>query len=155
MTKNLAVRTASDLGTARADFLARVEGWAGGQAARFAPVLDELIRWSDGNGLEYAPHPGVHHLVKYRLPGGDPFWAVAPRTGDGAKLTLLCPRSPGPLRDAARDELARINGAAAKPDGNPEVAFTKLIWEPHRRRVLDLMARLLTAARGDDQNPPG
>ena len=95
MAKNMTIGKASDLATARADFLARVEGWAGGQAARFAPVLDELIRWSDGNGLEYAPHPGIHDLVKYRLPGSDPFWAVVPRTGDGAKLALLYPRAPG------------------------------------------------------------
>src|SRR4029079_1887347 len=118
----------------------KVEGYAPGQSSRFAPPLDELIRWSGENGLEFTHHPGVHDLVKFSVPGSKvSFWSAAPRTGDGGKLTLLDdPRVPGPLRAAARDELARINGKAAQPDGAPEVAFTKLIWGPYRERVLDL-----------------
>jgi hypothetical protein len=135
----------NDLATARADFLEKVEGYASGQAARFAPALDELIRWSRENGLEFTHHAGVHDLVKFSVPGaGMAFWSATPRTGDGAKLTLLNDRRfPEPLRAAARDELARIDGKEARPDGVPEVAFTKLIWEPYRVRLLGLMGRLL------------
>ena len=139
----------NDLATARADFLEKVEGYAPGQSARFAPVLDELIRWSEANGLEFTPHAGVHDLVKFSAPGAKmAFWSATPRTGDGAKLTLLNdPRFPEPLRTLARDELARIDGKAVQPEGVPEVAFTKLIWGPYRVRVLDLMARLLDGVR--------
>ena len=141
----------NDLATARADFLERVEGYAPGQAARFAPALDELIRWSEASGLEFTPHAGVHDLVKFSAPGAAmAFWSAAPRAGDGAKLTLLNdPRFPEPLRALARDELARIDGKPFRPEGVPEVAFTQLIWAPYRARVLDLMARLL-----DGVSPP-
>jgi hypothetical protein len=135
----------NDLATARADFLEKVEGYAAGQSARFAPALEELIRWSEANGLEFTHHTGVHDLVKFSVPGaGMAFWSATPRTGDGAKLTLLNdPRFPEPLRALARGELAAVDGKAVQPGGVPEVAFTKLIWVPYRARVLDLMARLL------------
>lgn len=135
----------SDLATARAAFLAKVEQYASGQAARFAPPLDELIRWSEDSGLEFTPHTGVHDLVKFSVPGARmAFWSATPRTGDGAKLTLLNdPRFPEPLRTLARNELARIDGKAERSEGVPEVAFTKLIWGPYRARVLALMAQLL------------
>jgi hypothetical protein len=140
----------NDLATARADFLEKVEGYASGQSARFAPVLEDLIRWSEASGLEFTPHAGVHHLVKFSAPGSRmAFWSATPRSGDGAKLTLLNdPRFPERLRTLARDELAEIDGKVVEPDAVPEVAFTKLIWAPYRARVLDLMARLLDAMRG-------
>lgn len=139
----------NDLTTARADFLEKVEGYASGQSARFAPPLDELIRWSEANGLEFTHHPGVHDLVKFSVPGARmAFWSATPRTGDGAKLTLLNdPRFPEPLRTLARDELAQIDRTVALPGEVPEVAFTNLIWEPYRKRLLDLMARLLDGVR--------
>jgi hypothetical protein len=139
----------NDLATARADFLSKVKGYASGQAARFAPVLDDLIRWSEANGLEFTPHAGVHDVVKFSAPGARmAFWSATPRTGDGGKLTLLNdPRFPVSLRDLARDELARIDGKAAVPGVVPEVGFAMLIWEPYRVRVLDLMARLLDGIR--------
>jgi hypothetical protein len=139
----------NDLVTARTDFLEKVEGYASGQSARFAPPLDELIRWSEEHGLEFTHHTGVHDLVKFSLPGAKmAFWSATPRTGDGAKLTLLNdPRFPEPLRTLARDELARIDGKPFQDEGVPEVAFTKLIWAPYRARVLDLMARLLDGLR--------
>ncbi|HVK18809.1 MAG TPA: hypothetical protein VM533_17895 [Fimbriiglobus sp.] len=139
----------NDLTTARADFLEKVEGYAPGQSARFAPALDELIRWSEANGLEFTHHTGVHDLVKFSVPGSKmAFWSATPRTGDGAKLTLLNdPRFPEPLRTLARDELARIDRKAAPNGDVPEVAFTNLIWGPYRERVLDLMARLFDGLR--------
>jgi len=139
----------NDLATARADFLEKVEGYAAGQSARFAPALDELVRWSEANGLEFTHHTGVHDLVKFSVPGaGMAFWSATPRTGDGAKLTLLNdPRFPESLRTLARDDLAAVDGKAVQPEGVPEVAFTKLIWGPYRARVLDLMARLLGGLR--------
>jgi hypothetical protein len=139
----------NDLATARADFLEKVEGYASGQSARFAPVLDEMILWSEANGLEFTHHTGVHDLVKFSVPGAKmAFWSATPRTGDGAKLTLLNdPRFPEPLRTMARDELARIDGKTAQPESVPELAFTKLIWAPYRARVLELMARLLEGLR--------
>src|SRR5258706_13464813 len=100
----------SHLAAARAGFLDKVEGYAPGQADRFAPALDELIRWSEDRGLVFAPRRGVAELVRFAEPGsGLTFWTATPRTGDGAKLTLLdAPRFPEPLRAIARDELARI-----------------------------------------------
>lgn len=146
----------SDLATARTTFLSRVEDWAPAQSARFAPVLDALVAWSQENGLEFTRPTGVNSSVRYRVPGSKmPFWAVTARTGDGAKLTLLAdPRFPEELRKVARDELARLGRkAAAHPEASPEVALTHLIWEPYRRQVLDLMARLLDAVRGVDAVP--
>jgi hypothetical protein len=139
----------NDLATARADFLEKVEGYAVGQSQRFAPALDELIRWSEANGLEFTHHTGVHDLVKFTVPGTKmAFWSATPRTGDGAKLTLLNdPRFPEPLRTLARVELADVDGKSAPAEGVPEVAFTKLIWGPYRARVLDLMGRLLDGLR--------
>jgi hypothetical protein len=139
----------NDLTTARADFLEKVEGYASGQSARFAPPLDELIRWSEANGLAFTPHAGVHDLVKFSVPGSKmAFWSATPRTGDGAKLTLLNdPRFPEELRTLARNELAQIDRKAALPGEVPEVAFTNLIWGPYRERLLDLMARLLDGVR--------
>jgi hypothetical protein len=133
----------SDLATARAEFLAKVEGYADGQSARFAPALDELIRWSGENGLAFTPHTGVHDVFKFSAPGAKmAFWSATPRTKDGAKLTLLNdPRFPEPLRALAREELAAIGDRP--PEGVPELAFTNLIWGPYRARVLDLMGRLL------------
>ena len=139
----------NNLATARADFLEKVEGYASGQSTRFAPALDELIQWSEANGLEFTHHAGVHDLVKFSVPGaGMAFWSATPRTGDGAKLTLLNdPRFPEPLRTLARNELTQIDRKGALPGDVPEVAFTNLIWEPYRKRVLDLMARLLDGLR--------
>jgi hypothetical protein len=139
----------NDLATARANFLSKVKGYASGQSARFAPVLDDLICWSEANGLEFTPHAGAHDLVKFSAPGARmAFWSATPRIGDGGKLTLLNdPRFPEPLRALARGELARIDGKAALPGTVPEVAFAMLIWEPYRVRVLDLMARLLDGVR--------
>src|SRR5438046_6018270 len=133
----------NDLATARADFLEKVEGYAPGQAARFAPALDELIRWSEANGLEFTPHAGVHDLVKFSVPGAKmAFWSATPRTGDGAKLTLLNdPRFPEPLRTLARDELARIDGKAFQPEGGPRVPSTMLTWGPYRSGGPTLMPR--------------
>ena len=145
----------SDLATARADFLWKVKGYVSGQSARFAPVLDDLIRWSEANGLEFTPHAGPHDLVKFSAPGARmAFWSATPRTGDGAKLTLLNDtRFPERLRTLARDELAQIGGKAALPGTIPEVAFAMLIWEPYRVRVLDLMARLLDGIRHPESTP--
>jgi len=139
----------SDLATTRADFLAKVEGYASGQSVRFAPPLDELIQWSEANGLEFTPNTGVHDLVKFSVPGVPmAFWSATPRTGDGAKFTLLNdPRFPESLRTLARGELAGIDGKPEQSAGVPEVAFTKLIWGPYRARLLDLMARLLEGVR--------
>jgi hypothetical protein len=148
-------RPMNDLATTRADFLGRVEGYASGQSARFATPLDELIRWSEENGLEFTPHAGVHDLLKFSAPGTKmTFWSAAPRTGDGAKLTLLNDsRFPEPLRTIARNELAEIDGKAAKADAVPELAFTKLLWAPYRAQVLNLMARMLDGMRQPDPPP--
>ena len=133
--------------------MGKVEGYATDQSARFAKVLDELIAWSEANGLEFTHHTGVHDLVKFSVPGAKAaFWSACPRTGDGGKLTLLNDTSfPEPLRTMARDELARIDGKELQSEGVPEVAFTKLIWAPYRARLLDLMGRLLDAMRSVPQ----
>lgn len=143
----------SDIAKAKVKFLSTVEGYAAGQSARFAPALDELIRWSDENGLEYRPPTAAQTLIRYAL-GGRIFWSVVARTGDGAKLTLLNDLSfPAPLRDAARTELARLDRKAEKEGGVPEVALTNLIWEPYRKQVLETMSRLLAAITAPANEP--
>src|SRR5829696_7650695 len=139
----------TDLVAARAGFLAKVESYAPGQAARFAPALDDLIRWSEVNGLTFDLRRRPAELVRFCVPDSKlPFWTATPRTGDGGKLTLLdAPRFPESLRAVARDELALIDRRAAAPDTVPVIAFTQLIWEPYRARVLDLMGRLLEGLR--------
>ncbi len=133
----------SDIAADKAKFLAAVEGYASGQGVRFAPVIDELIRWSEEHGLEYRPPSETQSLIRY-VAAGKIFWSVVARTGDGAKLTLLNDRSfPEPLRDAARTELARLDRKSEKENGIPEVALTNLIWEPYRAQVLQTMTRLL------------
>jgi hypothetical protein len=135
----------SDLATALASFQSKVERYAEGQGSRFALVLDELIEWSGKNNLDYTPHVGIHEVVKFSAGGAKmAFWTVTPRVVDGAKFTLLGdPQFPEKLRTKAREELAIIDGKKAPMVGVPEVAFTKLIWEPYRERVLNLMDRLL------------
>jgi len=145
----------SDLATARACFLDRVNGYAPGQAVRFTAPLDELIRWSEANGLVFMPAK-AKDLVKFSAPGSKlAFWSALPRADDGAKFTLLGePRFPEALRTIARDELARINGKDALAEAAPVLPFTKLIWEPYRTRVLDLMARLLDEVKRDQAKAP-
>jgi hypothetical protein len=135
----------SDLTTARKAFLRKVEEYAPGQSSRFAPVLDELILWSDENQLEFSRHLGLHDVFKYCLPGSaKAFWSVTPRTGDGAKFSLLSdPRFPEVYRTEARNELAQIDRKPETPSGVPVMAFSKLIWGPYRDRVQKLMTRLL------------
>jgi hypothetical protein len=135
----------NNLVTARAAFLKKVEDHVSGESARFAMPLDELISWSEGHGLAFAPHGGVHDLLKFSIPGATlAFWLLTPRPGDGAKLNLLGATGfPENLRTLARDELALIDGTASKPEGPPVVSFTKMIWGPYRARILTLMGRLL------------
>jgi hypothetical protein len=145
----------SDIAVDRAKFLAAVEDYASGQAARFAPALDALIRWSEENGLEYRPPTTAQTLIRYAA-GGRVFWSAVARAGDGAKLSVLNdPAFPESLRDAARTELALLDRKAEKAGGVPEVALTMLIWEPHRKQVLGMMARLLAGikATADETTP--
>ena len=138
----------NDLLTARASFLDKVNNYAPGEAIRFTAPLDEVIRWSETNELVFTESK-AKELVKFSVPGARAaFWCAAPRTLDGAKFTLLGDASfSETLRAAARDELARIDGRALLTEGAPTLAFTKLIWEPYRTRVLNLMARLLDGVR--------
>src|SRR5262245_38753551 len=111
----------NDLTNTRTAFLEKVEMYASGQAKRFAPVLDELIRWSEVNGLEFTPSTGTQNLFRFSVPGvGMAFWTATPRTDDGAKLTLLSDaRFPEPLRTMARDEIARIDRKQREPGAVP------------------------------------
>ena len=141
-----------DIDNARDLFLRKVEGCAEGQSARFAPVLDELIRWSEMNNLSFIPPSKVLFLFKFFLPNEKlPFWCATPRLADGAKFTLLHdPNFPESLRNEARDELARIDGKKSVPESIPEMAFTKLIWKPYREQVFKLMDRLLAGLKATE-----
>lgn len=140
---------------ARTRFLDKVEDYAPGQAARFAPPLDALVEWSEANGLTFLPPSAAQTVFRYAAPDSRRvFWAVTARTGDGAKLTILTGSAfPKRLRAEARAELARLDGRPEKEDEVPEVALTKLIWLPHRTRVLDLMTRLLAELRAAESGP--
>lgn len=137
--------------SARARFLAKVEEHAPGQAVRFAPALDALIQWSTENGLTFDPPTAAQAVVRYRAPGSKlPFWAATPRGGDGAKLAILAGAGfPAALRDQMRADLAKLDLKEAKPDGPPELAFTRLIWAPHRATVLQLLTTALAALSAD------
>jgi hypothetical protein len=105
-----------------AKFLAAVEAYAPGQAARFAPALDELIRWSEANGLEYRPPTAAQTLVRYAA-GGRVFWSAVARAGDGAKLTCSttrpsrtrCGTPPGPSWPAWTGRRRRAAGCRRWP----------------------------------------
>ena len=134
----------TELTAARAKFLARVEELASGQSARFAPALDALIAWSHAQGLLFAPPSASQFTVRFRRPGEKTYvWVAMPRSGDGAKLTLGGPES---MMAEARAELARIDAKPVNDQRPPEVAFTYLIWGPHREAVLTLLGKLLPGA---------
>ncbi|QEL17416.1 hypothetical protein [Limnoglobus roseus] len=147
----------TDLAAAKANFLSRVESMESGESARFAPLLDALIAWSEQNGLAYTRHVGQGGVLKFALPGSKAaFWAATPRKTDGGKLTILADaKFPEALRVMVREELLLIKGhPVARPSWEPslpekgaEVAFINLIWGPHRDRVMNLMGQLLTELR--------
>jgi hypothetical protein len=144
----------SDLPTARQRFLDKVSSYEPGQATRFAGPLDELIRWSEANALVYTDS-GTKDLIRFSVAGMGVFWSAIPRVADGARFALLSgPRFAGELKATARDELARIDGKDALPDAVPTLAFGKLIWEPYRVRVLDLMSQLLTGLKPTQAKSP-
>jgi len=131
----------SDLTAARAKFLARVEELASGQSSRFAPALDALIAWSAENDLVFAPPSASQFTVRFRRAGEKTYvWVAMPRSGDGAKLTLGGPES---MMNEARAGLSRIDAKPMNDQRPPELAFTYLIWTPHREAVLTLMGKLL------------
>ena len=134
----------SDLPAARAKFLSRVEELASGQGVRFAPALDALIAWSQANGLAFDPPSATQFTVRFRIPGEKTnLWVATPRSGDGAKITL---GGPAALAVEARAELARIDAKPVNADRPPELAFTYLIWGPHREAVLVLLSKMLLPA---------
>lgn len=131
----------TDLAAARTKFLARVEELASGQAARFAPALDELIAWSLERGLQFDPPSERQFLIRFRSPGEKGhLWVATPRNGDGAKLAV---GGPAALMNDARAELAKIDARPVDEHRAPEVAFTYLIWGPYRTAVLELLGRML------------
>ncbi len=141
----------SDLSAARAKFLARVEELASGQSARFAPALDALIAWSQARDLVFAPPSASQFTVRFRRAGEKTYlWVAMPRSGDGAKLTLGGPEG---LLAEARSELARIDAKPVNEHRPPELAFTYLIWGPHREAVLTLLGKLLTGAAEGSADP--
>ncbi|QEL14626.1 hypothetical protein [Limnoglobus roseus] len=152
-----------DLAAAKAKFLSRVEKMEAGESARFVALLDALIAWSEKNGLTYMPTTGQSDALKFSLPGSKlAFWTATPRKTDGGKLTILADtKFPDPLRAIVRDELIQIEGRPparpswepAPPEKPPEIAFIKLIWGPHRDRVIDLMGRLLVALKNPESSP--
>lgn len=143
----------TDLATACSSFLSRVEAYAEGQSSRFALVLDALIEWSAENDLEYTPHTGAADVIKFTAVGSKmAFWSVTPRTSDGSKFTLLNDSHfPEALRTEARNELALIDKRKVTQNGIPELAFTKLVWEPYRIQVLALMDRLLEGIKNPER----
>ncbi len=142
-----------DLETATTNFLARVDRHSPDEGKRVRAVLADLIRWSAGHawGLSFSGR-GAGDLIRYCVDGVlPPFWAIAPRSADGAKLTLLTaahPRYPEELREEVRQLCARIDGRLADPDEVPEISCAKLLWPPHRDAVLELMSRALNRVHG-------
>jgi len=142
----------SDLETATADFMARVDRHTPDETRRVRTVLDDLLRWSEEHawGVSFsasAPKGSVRYCVQGVVA---PFWAVTPRTGEGARLTLLGahPRFPEELREEARQILARIDRRTPTPDEVPSVRCGKLLWAPYRDEVLGLMTRALRCVCG-------
>lgn len=132
----------TDLDTALGNFLAQVEHVAPGQRVRFVAPLDDLIRWSEAQGMEFDGTATAVSHVRFRKPGDRPLtWTVTPRGPDGAKLTV---GGPAAILGEVRAELARIDGKPAKATGLPVVSFAKLIWRPYRAEILDVLTRALT-----------
>ena len=130
-----------DLPAARSRFLARVEEFSPGQAARFAPALDALVEWSVGNGLVFEPPTGKQFQIRFRLPHErTPAWTATPRSGDGGKFSIGGPVS---LHSAMRKAFAQIDGNPVIESRQPELAFTYLIWMPYRTAILELMEKMI------------
>jgi hypothetical protein len=143
----------SDLETATAEFLARVDRHSPDELKRVRAVLEDLLRWSEEHswGVSFS---GRNPLgpVRYCVDGiATPFWVVTPRSVDGARLTLLTgvhPRFPEDLREEARKECARIDGRVPVPNEIPVVGCGKLRWPPNREAIFALMTKALNRVHG-------
>jgi hypothetical protein len=148
----------SDLETAKAEFLARVDRHTPDEAKRVRLVLEDLLLWSAEHawGISFSGR-GPLGPIRYCVEGvTSPFWAVTPRSVDGARLTLLTaahPRFPEDLREEARQICARIDGRVPVRDEIPVVGCGKLRWPPNREAIFSLMTRALNRVHGRTEVP--
>jgi hypothetical protein len=143
----------SDLKTATADFFAKVERHTPDEVKRVRAVLDDLLRWSAENGLNFF-HQTPKGPIRYCVKGvASPFWTFTPHSGDGARLTLLTtshPKFPEDLRDEARKFLAKLDGRNPVAEEIPTVGYLKLLWPSNRAALYEFMTRAINRIHGLD-----
>jgi hypothetical protein len=141
----------SDLKSATEGFFAKVDRHTPDQSKRVREVLNDLVRWSDEQGL-CVSNQKPKGPISYCLEGvAAPFWTFAPHTGVGAKLTLLADRQfPEELREEARQVLAKLDGRTPEEDEVPSVGYLKLLWPPNRDALYALMARVANRIHGGE-----
>jgi len=148
----------SKLDEAMATLMARVDRHSPDESKRVRAVLDDLVRWSTENawGVSFSAN-GAAGQVRYCVEGmSNPFWALTPRSGDGARLTLLATahaRFPEDLRNEVRGVCAKIDGRVPEPDEVPSVRCGRLVWPPYLETVLQLMTRALNRVHGRVEEP--
>jgi len=143
----------SDLKMATEAFFAKVERHTPDEVKRVRTVLNDLLQWSEehswGVSFSYQNPKGP---IRYCVEGVmSPFWAFAPHTGDGARLTVLTavhPKFPSDLRDEARQVLAKLDGRKPDPNEVPTVGYLKLLWPSNREILYELMTRALNRIHG-------
>jgi hypothetical protein len=134
-------------------FFAKVERHTPDEVKRVRSVLDDLLLWSAEHswGLKFS-NQNPKGPIRYCVDGVvSPFWAFAPHTGQGARLTLLTaihPKFPEDLRDEARRMLAKLDGRKPDPDEVPTVGYLKLLWPPNRDALYALMTRAINRIHG-------
>jgi hypothetical protein len=118
----------------------------------FAEVLDDLIKWSEGQGqaLVFAPRAEREQFfVTYslnRVPTHT-FWQAYPHEEDGARFyvtgdVVLATADYRALYDAFA---ALSTGRKPKTPDRPTMSFGDLIWKPYRQEVKKLLSRALTS----------
>ena len=143
----------SDLNMATEAFFAKVERHTPDEVKRVREVLNDLLRWSADHswGLSFS-YQNPKGPIRYCVEGVTvPFWAFAPHTGEGARLTLLTashPKFPEDLRDEARQLLAKLDGRKPDPNEVPTVGYLKLLWPQNRETLYALMTRVINRIHG-------
>jgi hypothetical protein len=134
----------SDLKAATTEFFAKVDRHAPDQAKRVREVLNDLLKWSDEQGLRFFDQDRKGS-IRYCVRGvSSALWVFTPHTKDGARLTLLADSQfPEDLRTEARQILAQLDGRKPEPNEVPTVGYLKLLWPANRATLYDLMSRVV------------
>ncbi len=134
----------------RAAFLTKVEEYEGAAArARYEPVLDDLIAWSEAQGglLTFSPKPAGNSqaTVMYRFRDRLVFWDVWPQKRQPTKFSYEYNYE----RDYLLAEFAKLSADGRPASARvPTVAFRDLVSEAARGRLKALLGEVLGRLAG-------